>query len=70
VLAVTDFPVADGPHVPNGKFEMPQIWTKRYGKGRVFYNALGHHADVIASGPAYTLTKRGLLWAAAGKAKA
>ena len=67
VLATTRFPVADGPHILNGAFDMPQVWTKRYGKGRVFYNALGHHADVFDIPAALTLMKRGLLWAAAGK---
>ena len=36
VLATTKFPTpgADGPHVPNGSFDMPVVWTKLYGKGR------------------------------------
>ena len=42
VLATTRFPIADGPHVPNGPVEMPVVWTKLYGRGRVFYNSLGH----------------------------
>ena len=67
VLATTRFPVADGPHVPNGAFDMPQVWTKRYGRGRVFYNALGHHADVFDIPQAGAMMKRGMLWAAAGK---
>ena len=33
VLATTEFPVADGPHVPNGAVTMPVIWTKFFGKG-------------------------------------
>lgn len=64
VLATTHFPVADGPHVPNGDVEMPVVWTKYYGKGRVFYCSLGHQADTIASGPALEIMTRGLLWAA------
>ena len=48
VLATTEFPTADGPHVPNGKFDMPVVWTKFYGKGKIFYNSLGHQAgDVV-----------------------
>ena len=64
VLAVTHFPVADGPHVPNGPFDMPVLWTRMYGKGRVYYNALGHHADVVEQPDILPLMVRGLLWAA------
>lgn len=63
-LAVTHFPVADGPHVQNGVFDMPVIWTKYYGQGRVAYNALGHHADIVAQKEVLPLMTRGLLWAA------
>lgn len=64
VLATTRFPVADGPHVGNGPVDMPVIWTKVYGKGRVYYNSLGHHADVIEREPVLTLMRRGFKWAA------
>jgi type 1 glutamine amidotransferase len=65
VLATTRFPVADGPHVPNGPVEMPVLWTKLYGKGRVFYDALGHTAKVVESEPNLTIMRRGFRWAAA-----
>lgn len=64
VHAVTDFPVVDGPHSPNGPIEMPVVYTKMWGKGRVYYNALGHQAEVIAHGPAAETMRRGLMWAA------
>lgn len=64
VLAVTRFPVADGPHVKNGPVDMPVIWTKYYGEGRVYYNSLGHHADVVGHPDVLPLMVRGLLWAA------
>ena len=64
ILAVTHFPVADGPHVPNGSFDMPVLWTRMYGKGRVYYNALGHHADIVEQPDILPLMVRGLLWAA------
>ncbi|MDR3710373.1 MAG: ThuA domain-containing protein [Capsulimonadaceae bacterium] len=64
VLATTPFPVADGPHIGNGAFEMPVIWTRYYGKGRVAYNSLGHHADIVAQAEILPLMVRGLLWAA------
>lgn len=64
VLATTRFPVADGPHAPNRCVAMPQVWTKRWGLGRVFYNALGHQPDIWDIPEAATLMRRGLLWAA------
>jgi len=64
VLATTEFPVADGPHTPNGKFKMPQVWTKMWGKGRVYYNALGHQANIVAQPEVLRLMVRGFLWAA------
>jgi type 1 glutamine amidotransferase len=64
VLATTRFPVADGPHMLNDPVDMPVIWTKRYGQGKVFYNSLGHHADVVASEPNLTIMRRGFAWAA------
>jgi type 1 glutamine amidotransferase len=64
VLAVTPMPVADGPHVPNGQFEMPVVWTKYWGKGKVFYNSLGHQANVFDIPEALELMRRGFNWAA------
>ena len=66
VLATTRFPTAgvDGPHVKNGIVDMPTVWTKYWGEGRVFYNALGHQANIIAQPDVLNLTVRGLLWAA------
>ena len=64
VLAYTPFPVADGPHVGNGAVDMPVIWTKVFGKGRVFYNSLGHSETVLAVEPCPTIMRRGFAWAA------
>jgi uncharacterized protein len=64
VLATTAFPLVEGPHSPNGSFEMPVAWTKSWGRGRVFYCALGHHADVFDAPEARMMMERGLLWAA------
>jgi type 1 glutamine amidotransferase len=64
VLATTDFPIPgiDGPHIEN-PCKMPQIYTKMYGKGRVFYNALGHHCDVLEAEVPREIMRRGFLWA-------
>ena len=64
VLATTHFPLADGPHVPNGDFEMPVLWIKQYGKGRVFYDSLGHQVDIVEAEPNLMLMRRGFNWAA------
>jgi uncharacterized protein len=62
VLATTTF---DGKHCDWAKgVVMPVVWKKVYGKGRVFYSALGHTADEFASAPMKTILDRGLLWAA------
>jgi type 1 glutamine amidotransferase len=67
VLATCTFPApgVDGPHVLN-PCEMPQVWTKMYGKGRIFYNALGHHRDVLEAPGPRELMRRGFLWASKG----
>lgn len=66
VLATTRFPVADGPHVGNGPVDMPVVWTKLYGSGRVFYSSLGHHADIVEMPPVLEIMRRGFVWAAKG----
>jgi hypothetical protein len=43
---------------------MPVVWTKTYGKGRVFYNSLGHQANIVAMPPVLTMMARGMRWAA------
>ena len=68
VLATTRFPVAAGPHCANKPVDMPVVWTKYWGCGRVFYNSLGHHDDVFDKSPeAAVLMERGLVWAAEGR---
>ena len=64
VHAVCDFPVVDGPHAANGPVAMPVGFTKMWGRGRVYYNALGHHADVIDHGAPREMIRRGMVWAA------
>ena len=70
VLASTTFPTVTWYHSPNGPAEMPVAWTRAWGLGRVYYNALGHKANVIDSGPAFEMIRRGLLWAAKSKQNA
>ncbi len=71
VLATTRFPLVRYYHISNKPIDMPVVWTKFWGNGRVFYNSLGHHDDVFEKSPsAAILMERGLVWAAEGKAYA
>ena len=68
VLASTRFPLVNFYHASNKPIDMPVVWTKYWGCGRVFYCSLGHHDDVFDNYPnAQELMRRGMLWAAAGK---
>ena len=68
VLATTRFPVETYYHAANKPVDMPVVWTKYWGNGRVFYNSLGHHDDVFVNSPnAEILMERGMLWAGEGK---
>jgi len=69
VLMTTHFPVANGPHLGNGECEMPVVWTKMWGKGRVFYHSLGHVVGVLEKEPVPTLTRRGFKWASRGESE-
>jgi type 1 glutamine amidotransferase len=42
----------------------PAIWTRQWGKGRVFVSAPGHRLEIVESEPVRTIIERGLLWAA------
>ena len=44
--------------------EIPVVWKRHHGKGRVFYSALGHVADEFKVRQMKEILKRGLLWAA------
>lgn len=67
VLATTRFPVVPGPHSLNKAVDMPVVWTKRWGLGRVFYSSLGHVANIISMPEVSLIMRRGFLWAAEGK---
>ena len=67
VLATTRFPIANWFHSSNGQVDMPVVWTKRWGLGRVFYSSLGHHGDIADQENPKEIMRRGFLWAAEGK---
>jgi type 1 glutamine amidotransferase len=43
--------------------EMPAVWKRSYGAGRVFYTSLGHVAADFKVPEAKEIVQRGLLWA-------
>ena len=70
VLATTRTDVVTWYHSPNGPVDMPVCWTRTWGLGRVYYNSLGHQANVIESGPAHEMLRRGVIWAGGSKSAA
>ncbi|MDX2052576.1 MAG: ThuA domain-containing protein [Polyangiaceae bacterium] len=64
VLATTVFSGEHGDADWIKNVTMPVVWKKRFGKGRVFYSALGHVRADFDVPEALELTRRGLLWAA------
>jgi len=67
VLATTHFPIAEGPHSLNKAVDMPVVWTKHWGLGRVFYNSIGHSASTVAMPEVSKIMQNGFLWSAKGK---
>jgi len=42
----------------------PAVWTRQWGKGRIFVSAPGHRLEVVQNPNVRTIIERGLLWAA------
>ncbi|WP_373232707.1 ThuA domain-containing protein [Cohnella sp.] len=63
VLATTYFNRVHPPEVWR-EVVMPVVWTKKYGKGRIFYCSLGHSLDIVTMPEVLTMMKRGMVWAA------
>ena len=61
VMATTTFN-GDHAHWIDGTV-MPVVWTRRYGKGKVFYCSLGHVIGDFDVPEAREIVRRGLLWA-------
>jgi hypothetical protein len=49
---------------------MPVVWKRMWGKGRVFYLAIGHSAAEFEIPEVRKIMTRGMVWAAEGKALA
>ncbi len=61
VLATTTFDGAGAPWTEG--VVMPVVWTKSWGKGRVFYCSLGHKVVDFEVPECQEIIRRGLLWA-------
>jgi type 1 glutamine amidotransferase len=61
VLATTEF---NGDHLPwlEGH-TCPVAWTRRWGKGRVFYHAMGHFISDLDEPNTRRMTQQGIAWA-------
>ena len=65
VLATTVYCGDDKYRQAESEMTLPVVWTKTWGKGRVFYSALGHTAQEFKDYPeVLAMTVRGLAWAA------
>jgi type 1 glutamine amidotransferase len=42
----------------------PAIWTRQWGKGRIFVSAPGHRLEIVNNPNVRTIIERGMLWAA------
>jgi uncharacterized protein len=65
VLATTTFNADHAPWIDG--CIMPVVWKKYYGKGRIFYSALGHVIADFKVHEALEIQKRGIRWAAESK---
>jgi uncharacterized protein len=59
-LATTVFAAGDERERP---VDMPVVWTRTWGAGRVFVSAIGHKPDDFNVAEVRMITERGLLWA-------
>jgi len=67
VLATTTFSGKHGNSPWIKGTVMPYVWKRTYGKGRIFYTALGHVANDFNVPEALEIVKRGMMWAAGDK---
>ena len=65
VLATTRFSGEHDSWIENAI--IPVVWKKYFGKGRVFYNSIGHSPDLFERDDVWKLITRGAYWAAQGK---
>ncbi|MCD4852495.1 ThuA domain-containing protein [Arthrobacter sp. AK01] len=47
----------------NREVTSPAIWTRQWGKGRIFVSTPGHRVEVLQDSNVRTIIERGMLWA-------
>jgi uncharacterized protein len=63
VHATTRFPNAEGPYSSNGEVDIPVVWSKKWGEGKVYYCSLGHVAEIVRMPEVIELMRNGMVWA-------
>jgi type 1 glutamine amidotransferase len=61
-LDMSNMPQSPGVHIRNG--DWPLAWAKMYGKGRVFYSALGHASETWDNPMVYRMYYQAIKWRA------
>ena len=64
VLATTRFFPKEGDYRINSEVDVPVAFTKRWGKGKVYYNSIGHNRYIFDIPEAKEMMRRGFLYAA------
>ena len=47
----------------NREITSPAIWTRQWGKGKIFVITCGHNLEIVLNHNVKTIIERGLLWA-------
>ena len=61
ILATTTFSEKYDPWIKG--VIIPVVWKKKYGRGKIFYNSIGHSKQDYNIPEVWTLIKRGVVWA-------
>ena len=61
ILASTKFSGENDPWIKGAI--VPVVWKKKYGKGKVFYNSIGHSKNTFEIPEVWNLITRGISWA-------
>lgn len=64
VYATTLFTNSSSPNAANGDIVLPVVYTKFWGKGKVYYNSLGHNRFIFDIPQVRELMRRGFIYAA------
>ena len=61
ILASTKFSGENDPWIKGAI--VPVVWKKKYGKGKIFYNSIGHSKNTFEIPEVWNLITRGISWA-------